>query len=97
MTELANALTPPAQGQQQRAPIRSEDTVSEGTAKLFELGLVTVKIFTIKGEQYLEDWASDDADKARDYASETACCSDVAKVEFQYGRERRVYRRKEAI
>lgn len=63
----------------------------------FELGSVTVEVFTFQGERHLEDWALDDADEARDYASETACCSDVAKVEFRYGSERRVYKNPRAV
>jgi len=57
----------------------------------FRLGVVTIEVFTNSGECHVEDWAPQDAGEARDYASETACCSDVTKVEFRNGSEHRVY------
>jgi len=62
--------------------------------KQFELGVVTVSVFTANGECHIEDWDPDDAEKALEYAGETAHCDDVKRVEFYdaRGRKRRVFR-----
>ena len=48
----------------------------------FELGLVTVTVRCLSGESHIEDWPPADAEAAREYAEETACCSDVLRTEF---------------
>jgi hypothetical protein len=61
--------------------------------KRFVLGVVTVTINLKNGKQHVEDWDPQDADEAREYASETARCSDVAAIEFWDNRtnEKRLY------
>lgn len=53
--------------------------------KTFPIGKVTVEVFTKDGTSSVEDWAPEDAEEARDFARETADCTDVAKVEYRFG------------
>jgi len=49
----------------------------------FRIGVVCVKIYTMRGEEHLEDWAYRDRGEARVYAQETSCCDDVLRVEYE--------------
>ena len=52
----------------------------------FELGVIVVTVHTTDGTSTIEDWNPKHARKAREYACETAQCSDVKSVDFANNR-----------
>ena len=64
-------------------PIGAVFNRESDVTKEFALGVVVVTIGTADGAEHIEDWNPKDAAKAKEYASETSHCSDVAWTRFE--------------